>query len=1060
MLSDQRNFIVYKSSAGSGKTFTLVREYLKIALKNPDAFRQILAITFTNKAANEMKERVVRYLMALAEPTIYPEPTAEKYLLPELSAFLKMDEDTIRKRAADVLARIIHHYAEFAISTIDSFTHRVVRTFAHDLRIPMNFEVELDSDMILVQAVDILLSMAGSEEQLTRVLVEFVEKKAGDEKSWQIENDLARFGKLLLSESSFGAVSELRKLDLSGFLEIRKELHRYTGAFESQIRELAMDCIRLIRDAGIAPDDFNYKDKGVYGYLEKLSQGRYDKLKPGVHASNAFTSGEWLNRKASQQARDAFEMISDRLNYFAGTLTTLLDKDLQTYMLYRLILGQIYSTALLSVLEKILNGICEDNNKLLISEFNRRISSIVRDQPAPFIYERLGEKYHHYLIDEFQDTSVMQWHNLLPLVENSLASGRMNLVVGDAKQAIYRWRSGDVEQFEKLPRLIKSYPDPILNQRENALVENYMEKSLAQNHRSAPVIVDFNNRFFTFVSELLPPGYGQSYRNAVQTVTGKEKPGLVKIQQVTASEDEESSYDDRMMEAIYKQISELRDDNFEWKDIAILCRKNEKAAKIAEYLVSKKIPVISSESLLVAKSAKVGFLLAWIRHLTDPEDEIQKVHILAYLKTNGYLLNTFLEDFFNPKKDSPSSLFREVINGQEGFIGTEKLRTFEIYGLIRYISHYYNLGADDDIYLRFFQDAVITFLGKERGGLPEFIDWWEEQQEKLSVIIPSGINAVRIMTIHKAKGLQFPVVIYPFADEKLRPGIDNIWVEIEDERLRPLRMACLPVAQALKETVYQQNFDDEMNRSLIDLVNVLYVVMTRPEERLYILMPPPPEKTEDANSVPKLLNRFLKDGLQMTPSADVFLFGQRWKMPSILSSSDEKENNLARDGRPVLNMLLKKRAPESWDIENPDRNRDWGKLVHLALSLITVKDQTTGVLADLDSQGLIPHGKSDELKEQVLNVLNHPAMAPFFSPMWEVRNEPEIIAPDGHLYRPDRVLINDGEAILLDFKTGKKDESHKDQIARYGKLITEMGLQIRGGYLVYVQPVPDIIKVL
>ncbi|MCU0370964.1 MAG: UvrD-helicase domain-containing protein, partial [Bacteroidales bacterium] len=921
MAKETEKFIVYKSSAGSGKTFTLVREYLKIVLQNPDQFRHILAITFTNKAANEMKERIVRNLVILSEPDAHRDEDTIRYLLPQLSAHLELTEDRIRERASLVLRLIMHHYAEFAISTIDSFTHRVIRTFAHDLKIPMNFEVELDADAMLSQSVDLLISQVGNNDLLTRVMVDFVEKKAGDELNWQIEKDLNEFGKALISESGIIPLMEIRNYDLEVFIKVRGSLAEWQSKWENSLRKLAGEVVDLIEQEHLPTDAFIQKDRGVVIYLQNLAHGKFEKIRPNSYARTALESGEWINPKSSGAQQEAFNRIAGRVMPAGRLILERIDNELPRYTLCRMLLNNLYSTALLSEIEKTLHALCLDDNKLLISEFNRRISDIVREQPAPFIYERLGERYHHYLIDEFQDTSILQWHNLLPLIENSLASDRLNLVVGDAKQAIYRWRSGDAEQFEQLPGLIMKRPDLLLEAREKALINHYREEKLDQNHRSSPVIVEFNNRFFSYVAGTMPEPYGKTFRHATQFAAKASKPGMVRIEKVARDEGEERSYEELVHEKIYSIIEELKEDRFPLQDLAILCRKNERASKIAAYLISRDIPVISSESLLLTQSEHVNFLVAWMRHLVDPTDVVSLAHILQYLTGKGMLKDKNLEDIFAKNVRTDANTVYEILREDFPFIQYQWLKNLDVFALAQYLAYYFNLNSFQDSYLRFFQDVILEFMKGHRGGLPEFLEWWEEKSLKASVIIPEGINAVRIMTVHKAKGLQFPVVIYPFADEQVRATRNNLWVSLDEDYARPLKTAYLPAQKSLAETIYRELYEDEMNRSQTDMVNVLYVALTRPEERLYVLTKDLPVQNEGVPSVPRLLGSFLSGEGALENDGKGCRFGERWQRPEKTGPRDMEEKDTGPYFcRPSLNMLLRRHAPEAWDIEDPEKN--------------------------------------------------------------------------------------------------------------------------------------------
>ncbi|MBW6460744.1 MAG: UvrD-helicase domain-containing protein [Bacteroidales bacterium] len=1041
MAQQQQSFVVYKSSAGSGKTFTLVREYLKIVLKNPDHFRRVLAITFTNKAANEMKERVVRSLVDLSDPKKNGDSDAVKYMLPQLREQLNMTDDMIAGRALAVLRLIMHHYAEFAISTIDSFTHRVIRTFAYDLKIPMNFEVELEADEMLAQTVDLLISMVGVDEKLTQVMVDFTEKKAGDEHSWHIEYDLNKFGSNLLNEDSVDYLHRLREYDIDTFIGVRSRLLQWKLAWENRVKAMAFRMYTAFAGSGIAQEAMNGQSKGVHAFLKDLSEGNFGKLSPGTYARKSLETGEWIKGKANPGQHAAFDAIAHELVIPGRDLLEMIDRDKATYTLCSILLNHIFSTALLGEMEKLLDALMREDNKLLISEFNRRISGIVSAQPAPFIYERLGERYYHFLLDEFQDTSILQWHNLLPLIENSLASGRVNLLVGDAKQAIYRWRSGDAEQLERLPLLIGNQEDALLQDREMTLARHYREENLAVNHRSSPLIVGFNNRFFSVIQPLLPENHSTAYKHVVQEAGRKDKPGMIRIE--TTATGEKEPYMNEVLEKILVVIRELQEDQYSLQDVAILCRDNARASRIVAFLMQQKVSVISSESLLLTQSENVNFILAWMQHLREPAGRIPVAHINRYLSARGFTGIDMLE------AEMPDFSYAS-------------LHAMELLGLTQYLILHFGLDKNKDSYLRFFQDAVLEFLSVRRGGIPGFLEWWEQTGCKKSVIIPEGIDAVRIMTIHKAKGLQFPVVIFPFADEEVRKATrKHLWVPLYDDFAKPLQIACLPALKALEETDYEALYRDEMDRSHIDMVNVLYVALTRPEERLYVITKPLPEKTGSNNSVPKLFSSFFQAEGMWEKERTVYQYGDRWKRPEKAEKPGTAEApSVPPPGRSSLRLLLRQQAPLAWDMEDPVKNREWGNLVHLALSMIRDERDAGAVLQGLKQEGIITPEQQADLSAIIDGLLHHPEIGRFFSASYEVRNEPEMMDEKGSLYRPDRVIFRDNKATVIDYKTGKPSQYHHKQVKDYADLLQQMQYEVEGAYLVYLDKQPAVVKVL
>nr|NQU94195.1 UvrD-helicase domain-containing protein [Bacteroidota bacterium] len=442
------SFTVYKSSAGSGKTFTLVKEYLKITLNQPNKFRNILAITFTNKAANEMKERIITNLKDISSATPDQNSPAIKFLLPELVKETGLSPETITLRANKVLELILHNYADFSICTIDSFVHRIIRTFAHDLNLPINFEVELDTNILIEQTIDFLISEAGKNEKLTKALIKFTETKAEDEKSWHIEKDLKDFAETLMKEDGQIYLEKLRQLNLQDFFNIIKKVNEFIKSTEQTLVKQAQNATSIIKGTNLPNTAFYRGRNGIAKYFEYIADYRFDKLSPNSFVETTINENKWHGSKTDKDDKIIIDGIKDNLIEIYNNIQDILAENYDEYNLFLMLKRKLYPMAVLSEIEKVLVKIKSENNIVHISEFNKRIADIVLNEPVPFIYERLGERYNHFLLDEFQDTSVLQWQNLLPLLDNSLAEGNFNMIVGDGKQAIYRWRSGEVEQFD------------------------------------------------------------------------------------------------------------------------------------------------------------------------------------------------------------------------------------------------------------------------------------------------------------------------------------------------------------------------------------------------------------------------------------------------------------------------------------------------------------------------------------------------------------------------------------------------------------------------------------
>jgi ATP-dependent exoDNAse (exonuclease V) beta subunit len=389
-----------------------------------------------------------------------------------------------------------------------------------------------------------------------------------------------------------------------------------------------------------------------------------------------------------------------------------------------------------------------------------------------------------------------------------------------------------------------------------------------------------------------------------------------------------------------------------------------------------------------------------------------------------------------------------------------RLSQLDVFGLVQYLVYHFHLNENRDGYLRFFLDTVLEFIRKHRGGLAEFLEWWEEKSLTASVIMPEGINAVKIMTIHKAKGLQFPVVIYPFADDRIRPVRKKLWVNIEESFAEPLKTVCVPANKSLGETVYKQVYEDEMNRSAADMANVLYVALTRPEERLYVIMKEFPDSIEGALTVNKLFSRFFKEEGNWETNRETYQYGERWQQTCREISREETREKESPESRESLQLLLRRHAPLAWDMENPEKNREWGNLVHTVFSHIRKPDELAGLLHKLIIDGVISTDQQQEISLLLDGILSDPQISALFDPGFEIRNEPEIMTKDGHFFRPDRVMIKNGKVSILDYKTGKPKEEHRSQVMQYASLIREMDLAVDSAYLLYLNREPQLVKLI
>ncbi len=1054
-LQQSQNFHVYKSSAGSGKTYTLVKEYLKLVLSNPAALKNILAITFTNAAAAEMKERIIGALgqiVALGGNEANPK-TEElvKQIIEELakSGNEHPDRERIISRAEKVLNSILHEYGDFAVSTIDSFVHRVIRTFAFDLHIPLNFEVELDNEAFLRRAVDLLLRDIGRDVVLTQLLIDFMVRQTDENAGKNVDHIIVNMAKALLDEKSHLYIKQLESMNLQDFRDLAKSLRQSIKGFEETVAKEAQNALNAIKGKGLQADMFFQKNSGVFGYFNNLDKGKIPHA-PNSHVTNTVENNKWTSQKATPEEIEVIEEIKPLLINAFENIQILIQNGLQQHLREKAVLKNIYPLGVLNQVGKILSEIRNEEGLLHISDFNRRISAVVEEQPVPFIYERLGEKYRHYMIDEFQDTSLLQWQNLLPLVDNALASGGMGLVVGDGKQAIYRFRNGDVEQFAMLPNISPEIRGASKKDWEQSLHNNYKPRVLEFNFRSAKAIVEFNNRFFDFAKGFLAPDLQSIYQECHQKVLPSKGPGYVSIwrQEKSNKKDRDASTLGKVLETIQR----CTDAGHPLSDITVLCRDNNTGQMVAMELLNNNIPVVSQNSLLLSHSGEVRFFLAILRLLHSPHDTVSALEIIHYLIRSKRLgsipdLHDSLESsgLFNPGKTkynkSAADLLESFLNNRGVAFSLKSFDHHNPYETCeRILARFFAGEVPPNAFVAFFMDAVYEYSRSKKSGEENFLQWWENNQSNHSLIVPKGMDAVQVMTIHKSKGLQFPVVIHPFAGQtKLNNTLDGFWASQPLENHPGLPVAWLKLSKEhITGTGFESLLEKEIEKSSLDLLNGCYVALTRASEKLFIISE---EKRLKALCVQNLLEDFLSNKGQWNPDNPAYEFGQ-FDPPAKPSDPSPEQPAIfqtitSKDWRKILRMRSHQ-AERSIALGRTDP-LERGNLLHRIMENINTPEDVQQALVLAESKGELDQVTKTEWQEKITGMLKIPEVAPWFSSHVKVKKEAGLFDSTGAFFRPDRVAIHNNCIAVIDYKTGRPSASHDEQVRNYGRILKEMG---------------------
>lgn len=1028
------NFLIYKASAGSGKTFALVRNFLGISFSAsdrelPTRFSHILAITFTNKAATEMKERILRYLN---EIICFGKDSA---MAVAVSADLSLDVPEVQRRASIVLSSILHNYSDFSVCTIDSFMHRVVRTFAHDLNLPVNFNVRIDKEDIIQNAVDTLFSKVGTDNQdLTRMICAYMEDRMWNGKNTRLDEDIASLTSEIFSEDAPKYLSRLKDFDFSQFLQIQKELRTENKKYEAYVSSQAKRAMDAIRKLGLGPDDFYNKSKGgVYSFYEKLAESEMNVLsKPNANVRKCVDNQVFFSAAASQGKRSDIQSITPLLCEVFYKVFPDPNTSYRLYNTRNLMLDHLLSLAVMNSLHQIIQEYSDENEILHISEFNKRIFDVVENEPAPFIYERLGNRYFNFLIDEFQDTSRMQWHNLVPLLDNGVSQGCRSLVVGDAKQAIYRFRQGDVRQFVDLPKVSNSQHGKSLSA-PNVSKEEF----LPCNRRSGEVIVNFNNEFFDWT---IATNYA-NHPDLQQIYAGQRQQSVKKGGYVAVNFEESDGINQRIYETIRHLVSE---NHYDYRDISIIAYTKMELSHISDFLAMQKIddnpiPMVSAESFLLSNSRVVNVLRNAMACLLDPFDAIA----IALVVENLRLMHRLPDDSLNYLSDCKSLPFSDTLKKLGGYdIDANRLLSESLYDCASQLVRIFNLQGIEAAYLGSFLNYINRYSKNNRQDMSDFLKAFDADFEKLSAATASDMNAVQLLTIHKAKGLESPVIIYPI--HRRTEKVETLWVSVDEHSLG------LPVGRMTFKKDAQTIFDDVRDRedknSLMDKLNLFYVALTRPKEKLYLVVDDKencfgPQLRAFSEAKPDLVNHFIGN--------DGFYSGE--DAPKKVES-DSENNNSSFDRNPQKvemsnisfpvwqnRILIADQTSASFTSCMSDSVSEGIRLHEILSEVIVVGDQYQAVDHYVSKNNLSESERTNLLR-RVEAFLLQSEVSQYFQPGLEVKTECSLVF-EGRELRPDRLVFAPSAVHVIDFKTGMPLPQHEEQVSLYARAISSMGYE-------------------
>jgi len=1019
-------FKLYNASAGSGKTFNLVKEYLVLLLSSDDLFfcRKILSITFTNKAVKEKKRRILNYLADFSQGNLLNKNMANLILLET-----GLSENDLQKKSLQILKAILKNYNSFEISTIDKFTQKVIKGFNYELGISNNYEIELDEKEFLDRAVDNLIEGIKEKKELLEKIISYSEFKSNNQKSWDIIADLQNISRLLINEQNFSEIENLDKFNLVDFNKLEKKLKSDFHNHLMKAKEIANEILDEILDKKISFLAFSRQT--IPNHFKKIISGKIKNLYKSKIFENLIDT-KLYHSKVNDIEIEKIEEIKPKIIKAFNDSKSHVHKAL----IFENILNNLTPLSVLNLLKDEIEKIKKEDNIIPISEFNKIIHKEIKNQPVPFIYEKIGSKFSHFFIDEFQDTSKLQWNNILPLIENSLASeNSMLLVSGDPKQSIYRWRGSEVKEFLNIIKC------------NNLFQCRQVTTPLKSNYRSGKSIVEFNNGLFQNICKNFANNklIQEIYKDVMQTSKTKFE-GFVQVvlRKKKAIDELKDFYNLKTLEIIKNVISR----GYSLKDICILVRKKKEGLMISKYLIENNIAVISSDTLNICSSPEVNLIIGLFRYAGD-NSKSSKMKILGLL-VDLKVIDHSKEDFMILNADENLS---EILKNQKIDFEFNKFKNLSIYEAVEYVIHCFHLGMDDTTYIIALLDFVNESTYRHSNNFNSFLELFESKEESLNVISSDNTNAVEILTIHKSKGLEFPVVIFPYADISINADLKpKAWIDINSNQKTSLNRAIINLNSDIKEIdpkIYQQHKD----LVEIDNLNILYVTLTRAKEELYILAD---EKLtnkgdENLNYLSGQIISYLKSIGCYDSQTNLIEFG-------FLKNKTEEKNN-SEQTISEISYFFNARSKNKIDISEKNFDR-WlndvneitsdGTIFHNIMSKIKYQSEISKILESFYVKGKITKTQRKEFESKIKSIFKHEKLKKYFQSELKTFNEREILTKSGKILIPDKLVFMERNKVgLIDYKTGKKNNAHKQQLNVYEEALKNMGIITHEKVLIY-----------
>ncbi|MGQ1946602.1 UvrD-helicase domain-containing protein [Geofilum sp. OHC36d9] len=1066
---------IFRASAGSGKTFTLTGEYIRLLFKDPANYRHTLAVTFTNKATAEMRSRILRTLYALSDAK-----TKNPDYLSDLKKEFNLSDKSIRSTAGSLLRLLLHDYSRFSISTIDSFFQKVTRSFAREMGLPIGFRLELEAEQIMQQAIDQLIQEMDlpQHKELRKWLIQFARERIEDNKTWNIAGEIKNIGQEIIKENfqaNAGTISQ--QINDRNYLSVyKKALEEIIQNIDKQFINIGQKALKIIADYGLNIEtDFKNKGRSPVMVFKKMTELK-DHMKRDRYLKIVENIDNIITKTAPDEIRRAIEAAySGGLHDLAQSAIDLLNAKEKDYNTALLILPNLNALGMINDVNEKMMELCRAQNVFLISGTNYLLTRIIDNNETPFIYEKTGTRYSNYMMDEFQDTSTLQYLNFIPLVNDSLATGSYSLMVGDVKQAIYRWRNSDWNLLaEDVESDFNRYGIDI--------------KTLDTNWRSAKEVIRFNNLFFKLSAEAMQtqfngliPGdtepsltvkklqnkitnaYSDVFQKAAEKATLNG--GEIEIK-FLEGENKEDFFEAALPKAI-QRISELVQQGFRLSDIAVLVRNNREAVLITNALLSgdysennEHFPVISNESLVISNSEAIKLIVAQLKLILRPDDAVLesfvRLHILKYQSS----INTPLDAsnaFNNSDIETTWDLYKQKL-----FSHQQK----PLYELIENISLLLPAGLYEQhsVYLQGFMSLALSYINQETSDLNQFLNYWDQKGAKISLTVPDNQEAIRVMTIHKSKGLEFEAVVIPFASWTMNhlSHTDLLWLKPAQAPFNAVAMVPVKGVSAMTRSHFADDYFRETLLQYVDNLNVTYVAFTRACQSLSIIAHLKNEDYKKIDTIAHLLH------FVVTQPTVLEQYPQGWdatqmtfKVSGVIQFKATKEETHLRAltqttpppmkripaGTRITNHLESYR---SFEDSTQHQQLNYGKIMHQLFELIKTEKDIDPALLQLRLQGKISGNEIPELKKGIFERIHHPKAAHWFDNTYQVKNEATILSKE--VKRPDRVMLNNNEVIVIDYKFGhQRSPKHHNQVLQYMQLIQKIESKKVNGFIWYME---------